>query len=192
MTNRLSLKPGQPEPWIRPASRRASVSNVWLYCIDCKDRYFESGQQHSHIPYRDKASQLITKPVGRPRATGHGSQPADSLEPECEPDVPDSPRDRENKDDAPVRVELGDPLATAECDDEDEEEFVPDLPPERLFPTMAEYRAKWDRLPAQHSEAVPGEFLRDNLVPTPFFLCFGRTAHTCYSSNSSGESHRRV
>ena len=91
--------------------------------------------------------------MGRPRAAEPGSHPAGSLEPECEPDEPDSPRDRESEGDVPVQVELGDPLATAECDDE-EVEFVPELPPERSYPTIAEYRVKWDRLLAQHSKAV--------------------------------------
>ena len=65
-TNRLSLKPGVYPPWIRvdiPAGEQA----VWYYCNDCKDRYFPaSGQRsHSHIPYRDKASQHWIRPIRR-------------------------------------------------------------------------------------------------------------------------------
>ena len=49
---------------------------------------------------------------------------------------------------------------------EDDEEDLPDVP-ERTFPTLAEYKEKWARLKAQHSKPVPGEFSRDNVVPTP-------------------------
>ena len=74
-TNRLSLRPGVPKPWVRQPvpSVQMDESRPWLYCIDCKDRYFaDSGERgtHSHIPYRDRASTHFMKPVRKRRYWG--------------------------------------------------------------------------------------------------------------------------
>ncbi len=58
--------------------------------------------------------------VHKPRAE------EDSAKPECEPELPPSPVDRELEDDIPICVQLGE----AADADEEEEEPVPDLPPE--------------------------------------------------------------
>ena len=62
-TNRLSLKEGQREPWRRLEKMRVNDKTAtWLYCVECKDRYFETGKrQHGHIPYRDRASQPLMR-----------------------------------------------------------------------------------------------------------------------------------
>ena len=71
-TNRLSLKPGVAKPWMRQGTSGAERddSKAWLYCIDCKDRYFhDPGKRgiHSHISYRDRASTHLMKPVRKRR-----------------------------------------------------------------------------------------------------------------------------
>ena len=39
-TNRLRLKEGKTEPWIKPESNRSKdTTKTWLYCYDCKSRY---------------------------------------------------------------------------------------------------------------------------------------------------------
>ena len=45
--------------------------------------------------------------------------------------------------------------------DVDQEEDAPDT----SYPSVEEYKRKWDRQLAQHSRAVPGEFTHSNLVP---------------------------
>ena len=37
----------------------------------------------------------------------------------------------------------------------------------RQYPTLDEYKAKWERLKNHHSRTVAGVFSRDNLVPDP-------------------------
>ena len=54
-TNRLSLKPGMAEPWVRPSHAKipAGDENTWLYCGDCRERWFrKAGERgHAHIPF---------------------------------------------------------------------------------------------------------------------------------------------
>lgn len=54
-TNRLSLQPGQPPPWVRPPrtdGRPQDKRLTWLYCTDCK-----YGLEHKKfLPFRDQAS----------------------------------------------------------------------------------------------------------------------------------------
>jgi hypothetical protein len=87
-TNRLSLQEGiKREPWRRATD--AGGPNTWLYCRDCKERWFpDPGQRmHSHVPFRDRASQNLMKPVAR---KGKPKQPrayskSTFAEPEGEP-----------------------------------------------------------------------------------------------------------
>ena len=54
-----------------------------------------------------------------------------------------------------------------DADDEPaEEEAIDDLP-EKTWPTLEEYKAKWDAGLAKHSRANAGPFSRNNLVPEP-------------------------
>ena len=144
-TNRLSLKEGVAEPWIRPpCPRYTENTKTWLYCLDCKARWFpDPGQRmHSHIPFRDRASQCMLKPVRR-------SRNYTATQPEEEP-----------------LLDEEDPVPPVEEEPVDEE--MPDLPdPPEDRPTLEQYREKWDRLLAQHSKENPGEFGRQNLVPKP-------------------------
>jgi len=61
-TNRLSLREGKREPWLRDESKARSNEGPWLYCLSCHTRYIKSGKKaYGHIPYRDRASQVIMK-----------------------------------------------------------------------------------------------------------------------------------
>ena len=51
--------------------------------------------------------------------------------------------------------------------EEEVEELPQEDPLERSWPTVEEYKEKWDRLLNQHSRSNPGGFSRDNLVPVP-------------------------
>ena len=54
-----------------------------------------------------------------------------------------------------------------ECEDEDQP-WVPDLPPDGPpRPSVEEYQTRWDKLKAWHSRPVEGPFGRENLVPHP-------------------------
>ena len=163
-TNLLSLKEGKREPWLRDMTRaKAEKNKTWLYCIDCHARYFATGKRvFGHIPYRDRASQSSMR------------RPADKEvvetqeEPEVEPAADDTP---------PVDEEQAVlPLLETLCDEQEEqdddigdplaEEDAPD-PLDKTWPTLDEYKAKWDRLKDYHSSTNPGEFSRHNLVPEP-------------------------
>ena len=54
-TNRLSLKPGKKAPWLRDGTMaRTDIHKTWLYCIECSNRYMETGRKaKGYIPYRD-------------------------------------------------------------------------------------------------------------------------------------------
>ena len=61
ITNRLSLRPGVPKPWMRQPHPSFQVDDPrrWLYCADCKERFFpDAGERaaHSFVTYRDRAS----------------------------------------------------------------------------------------------------------------------------------------
>ena len=147
-TNRLSLRAGAREPWLRPPhARHGEDRNTWYYCLDCQERWFPSpGQRfHSHVPFRDRASQHYTKPVirkGKPVDTATTSE----VEPEMEPEM--------------------DCLSAPE--DVMEDEFPPlDLPtePPEARPTLDEYQQRWHDKLAYHTRTNPGEFSRDSLCP---------------------------
>jgi len=154
-TNRLSLKPDVLEPWIRPSHPKipADDPNSWLYCAECRERWFrQKGERpHSHVPFRDKASQNWLKPTYR-RGKEKEEVEAPEEEPEGEPSQLPSPIESEG----------------GEGEEEEEQEWVPELPqdvPQR--PSLAEYEKKWETLKSWYSRCVPSEFNRDNLVPEP-------------------------
>ena len=63
-TNRLSLKDGKHPPWLKKLSGRTKHAHPWLYCVDCKDRWFKtSSNRRGHISYRDRASKAWMRPV---------------------------------------------------------------------------------------------------------------------------------
>jgi len=145
-TNRLSLIGDVHEPWLRKVHSRNDAHRTWLYCHDCKNRWFGVGRSKEHITFRDKASQEFMKPVrrkGKPTGTT-------------------TPREEEKKsavepEEEPIDEEFIDELDVPDIPDEE--------PPRR--PTLEEYQPRWDEKKNWHARPVPGEFSRDNLVPFP-------------------------
>ena len=171
-TNRLSLKPGAREPWLRP--RRGGSPTEWLYCAECQARWFPApGQRgHSHVPFRDRASQPLMKKVERTyKPTGH------------EPKVQDGAED-------PSPCELPEDPAPMEEEEEVEEAMNPYFPAPR--PSLEEYRTKWAHEEARHARAVPGAFSRDNLVPAPVPLLWQDCPFVPFSDLKSDEAQARL
>ena len=130
-TNRLSLRDGMPEPWLRPSHPTIASDdpNIFLYCTECRERWFpkKGERSHSHVPFRDKASQNWLKPTYR-RGKEKEEVEVPEQEPDCEPSQLPSPAESE---------EGGD------IDAEEVEEWVPELPdvvPQR--PSLDEYQRK--------------------------------------------------
>jgi hypothetical protein len=165
VTNRLSIKEGMTEPWLRNTNCRAADAHksTWNYCVDCHDRHFGTKRGLGIIPYRDKASQwLMKKPAPREAAESATQASEPEQEPMEEPmDLMDVDHDVFDHPDEGVDVE-----AEQEIGAPDEEEVQEDLP-EAEFPTLEEYLRKWESGLAQHSRANPDDFSRDNLVPEP-------------------------
>ena len=126
-------------------------------------------KQRGHVPYRDMASQSLMKKMHErepasqdpEEVASHGTQEEPEVEPEeglpranAFPDIPDD--DDDFPDDA--------------ADDAGEQENltvdVVDLP-DTVYPTLDEYKERWDRKLAQHSKPAPGDFSHNNLVPEP-------------------------
>ena len=91
---------------------------------------------------------------------------------EEEPQEPQEETQREPEeeplDDQPTQglnPEGGDVSDEAAEEDVEEEEEEPE-PPEQ-WPSLEEYKLKWDRLFCQHSAVNPGDFSTENLVPEP-------------------------
>ena len=165
-TNRLSLKEGKREPWLRDMSNaKGEKHKTWLYCIDCHSRYFTAGKRvFGHIPFRDRASQSSMR-----RPADKEVVDTQEEEPEVEPAVDSTPPDEDHVPELPLLETLCDEM---ECDEEDDtndplaEEEAPD-PLDKSYPSLEEYQTKWERLKEYHSRTNPGEFSRHNLVPEP-------------------------
>ena len=131
-TNRLSLQEGARPPWLKRDHAQANGSKPWLYCVECRDRYFMSGKkQRGHVPYRDKASQALMKRMHEREVAsqdpevesqGHGTLQDPELEPPEEDALPvhDFP-DVQNVD------EVADDPAGDEVADEGEEKLTVDV-----------------------------------------------------------------
>ena len=97
-----------------------------------------------------------------PEVASQGTQGTQE-EPEVEPelpiayDFPEIPDDDDFPDDA------------ADDAGEEPENLTVDVVdlPDTVYPTLDEYKARWDRKMAQHSKPVPGDFSHSNLVPEP-------------------------
>ena len=64
-TNRLTLKPGQPPPWLRQ-SVPPGDPNHWLYCDECYTHWIgptDRRRSPCGVPFRDKASQCMMRPT---------------------------------------------------------------------------------------------------------------------------------
>ena len=178
--NRLSLKPGIHEPWIRPADARIKdTESVWFYCGDCHERCFPKSRHPSQVPFRDRASQCLMRgpnyTQNRTDASRAQSQhpreacrSSSQIEPEEEPQedeedgqgvLPIFGLRGEEHEEEPVGEEAGGNEDEVEGEDEGAEGLATEA-----RPSLAEYMEKWASLLAQHSKAVPGPFSRDILV----------------------------
>ena len=164
-TNRLSLKEGKREPWLRDLTKaKGERAKTWLYCLDCYSRYFETGKRaHGHIPFRDRAGQSSMRRPADKEVVETQEEPEIEPTVDAQEDCGDTPQielpllEDEVQEDDPEDEEVADPLADEECPD----------PVDRQWPTLEEYKEKWDRLREQHSKTNDGGFCKDNLVPEP-------------------------
>ena len=79
--------------------------------------------------------------------------------------------------DADLVEDLVGDVVEGEEEQEAEEEPIDDLP-EKTWPTLEEYKAKWDAGVAKHSRCNPGAFSRDNLAPEPIPQLWQDVAHS--------------
>eukprot|EP00973_Karenia_brevis_P096384 12431531-Karenia_brevis.AAC.1 len=171
-TNCLSLHPRISEPpWIKPQCPRSDEKNSWLYCIECQERWFPAPNQkmHSHVPYRDKASQSLLKPMKIKKdnsASDHKKNTSE--EPDAEPPAAEDPSDEEYDN----MLELKDP------------------PEER--PTLEEYEEKWQKKCAWHARPVAGTFSRNNLIPTPIPQLWQDCPYVPFDELKSNEAQARL
>ena len=99
-------------------------------------------------------------PAGSPRVTARKSQ---------NPYIPEGQFRRHT---APVSARAAHGMPHPPRDHEDavqpaeEQEEQEDLP-EKVYPTLEEYKRRWDEGLTRHSRANAGEFNRHNLVPDP-------------------------
>jgi len=171
-TNRLRLKEGKNEPWIKPESNRSKdTTNTWLYCYDCKSRYCPDSRSvpKTHLTYRDRASQLNLRPVTRNIKSETQSQPESQPEPEPTIDEPVLPEEEVNL----------------------PEELIPE-PITTLYPTLDEYERKWTDELAKHTKENTGELERDNLVPKPIANLFQDCPNVAFDELKSSESQSRL
>ena len=222
-TNRLSLKPGVAKPWARQPHPcfQASDNRRWLYCIDCKERYFpDSGERAvtSHITYRDRASTNFLKPAFHKRYQGTSKkQRDDENQPQAQDHEQEQAAAHQRDADADSDVEVG---AGVDADasgrtgaieregvmdmDEGEDDgqrrtrfaqrgYVPNLPDAPVQrPTLTEYQERWDAALAKHSRGVPGAFSRDNLVPEAVHQLWQDAPHIPFSKLRSVEAQARL
>jgi hypothetical protein len=169
-TNTLSLQPGRRPPWIRKSSEEDGAharAKSWAYCPECKARWCPDGVARSKAfpPFRDRASQLNMK-ADRPccHAPQSGAAASQSTQPEPEPEDEGGCAD----------AFVGDvDIPQEEGDEEDEpillptQGLLPDAAGPNIYPTLAEYRARWSARFAAHSGHADGVHTLTNLVPRP-------------------------
>ena len=190
-TNCLRLKPGSAEPWLRRTLPHQVVDSKasWLYCRelnafmrafgcvwatflkehvnqqeghDCYNKHLGQRARQRHIPFRDKASQgFMREPQ---RGADVEEEPQEQQE-ETQREPEEEPRDDEPTQGLSTEGDGGDMSEEAAEEDAEEEEAEPE-PPEQ-WPSLEEYKLRWDRLLCQHSAVNPGAFSTENLVPEP-------------------------
>jgi len=183
-TNRLSLKAGMREPWIR-FRRGDAPPTEWSYCMECASRWFPApGQRaHSHVPFRDRASVPLMKkvertyqPTGRGEAMQEDGGEQEDGGTECGDLVPEEP--------------------LMEEEEEEEEEPMQEPAPAPYFPTprpsLAEYEAKWAHDEERHARPVPEPFSRANLVPSPVPLLWQDCPFVPFGELKSVEGQARL
>ena len=208
-TNRLSIVEGMSPPWLRREHARSNHAAPWFYCVDCKDRYFKTGKrERGHIPFRDKASQNLMKKMHERETVGEleeigsegGKSQSTQEEPEQEPNDADELAQEPNpgavediaerwKADDGEEHESEDAHAEErQAMDVDQEEDAPDT----SYPSVEEYKRKWDNLKAQYSRAVPGEFAHSNLVPECIPELWQNVPHVPFDKLKSNDAVSRL
>ena len=145
---------------------------------ECSERWFPGpGQRkHSHVPFRDKASQEHMKPVARGGAS-RVAQDKKFVPERGEPDrsLPEPEEEKEEE-------ELAGPAA----------EHVPVFLPPEERPTLEDYRAKWAEKLAWHSRVARGRFSDSNLVPRPIPQLWQDCPHVPFDALKSAEAQSRL
>ena len=192
-------------------SFQAGDNRRWLYCIDCKERYFpDAGERAvtSHVTYRDRASTNFLKPILRRRLrSAWKKQDGQEQPPQAQEQQVHKGQERRDDVNAEADGDAG-PVEgeKMEVDEEDEKKdegqrrtrfaqrgYVPSLPDAPVpRPTLAEYQARWDAALAKHSRSVPGAFSRDNLAPNPVIELWQDAPHVPFSMLRSVESQARL
>ena len=172
---------GVTPPWLRATRHKDSKTAPWLYCIDCRERYFQNGRKpEGHIPYRDKASQSMMKKMHEKECVAqqdlevasqfdsHGTQEEPEVEPAAEESAAVPVADQYPDVDG---VHAGIEVEDEKSDNEEERQNMDVDPeaeiPDTVYPSLDEYKEKWATALARHSMAVPGDFSTSNLVPEP-------------------------
>ncbi len=179
-TNSLSLRDGVDAPWI--ASSQTGVR--WHYCKDCAAQWLGKDAKKAHIPFRDKASQHFMKAVYRkPRDPAGTPRSSTSTSTQPEPDPEDFTTDG-------YAPHAGGQQDAGEVYDDDVPLDIPELV--RQYPTLDEYKAKWERLKNHHSRTVAGVFSRDNLVPDPNSQLWQDCPYVPFEDLVSAEAQARL
>jgi len=124
-----------------------------------------------------------------------GEAPAEQREPEAEPkEDEEAPEPTSDCDDVAEEPGSPPPLVEEEEDDDDDVRMAieADEDPVVPMPTLAEYQAKWAELFERHDRSVPGNFGRDNLVPTPLSALWQDAPHVPFDKLKSDEAQARL
>eukprot|EP00973_Karenia_brevis_P075832 10535964-Karenia_brevis.AAC.1 len=185
----LSLQSDVREPWLAKFPGEGSA-NVWLYCRDCKQRWFPEGRCQSHVPFRDKASQAFLKPVrrsGKP-VLREPAAPAWTPERKVEPVEDDTTSEH-----GMIATDEALPDYIPQLDDDFGNVQVPDLPGSpNQRPTLEEYEKMWDEQFAWHARTTSGEYSRENLCPTPVPQLWQDVPHVPFDELKSAEAQSRL
>lgn len=187
-TNAVRLRDGVAEPWKKAPPVEAC--KAWFYCIDCQERWLPSqGQRlHSHVPFRDRASQNYMKPILRKcQAQQFGAAATSTLEPEAEDDLEEVPHDFEGLEIPGEALEPGDGDAFDQHQD-----TIPDALPEEPLPSLDQYCAGWREREATYARENEGDFERHNLIPKPIPQLWQDCPHVPFAKLVSTEAQARL
>lgn len=196
-TNRLSIVEGMKPPWLRKQHARSNNAAPWFYCVDCKDRYFKSGKcERGHIPFRDRASQNLMmkmherevvgfEEIGSQGGAPHGAQEEIEQEPNLSTVSSKYDQGEAEADDEKSAESEGEERQAMDVNQEDDM-------PDTKYPSLETYQKKWDKLEAQHSKSVPGEFSNANLVPQCITELWQNVPHVPFDKLKSNHAAFRL
>jgi len=184
-TNRLYLVEGVHEPWLLKTPSMIDDRKKWLYCQDCKNRWFGEGRRKEHITFRDKASQAFMKPM---RRKGHSTNVTTR---EAERQGGSSSSGLKRKPLGTYTFEPDEDVPDADGNfDEVETPIIFEERQQR--PTLDEYQLRWDEKKTWHARPVPGEFSRYNLVPLPVEALWQDCPYVPFGELKSVESQSQL